>query len=75
MQAIERQPWSGSNSTATNSEKAKAASESKGRIRGFGGPKKRSVVQSQRQEEGGWRLGMEGKRSKEPMGRSGRRHC
>ena len=43
VQAIERQPWSGSNSTETNNEKAKAASEGKGCIRGFGGPKNGSV--------------------------------
>jgi hypothetical protein len=35
---------------------------------GSEGPKKRSVAQSPGREEGGWRLRMEGKRSKEPMG-------
>jgi hypothetical protein len=37
-------------------KKQKAASEGKGRIRGFGGPKNGSVVKSPDQEEGGWRL-------------------
>ena len=44
VQAIECQPWSGSNSKETNSEKAKAASEGKGRIRGFGGRKKEKCL-------------------------------
>jgi hypothetical protein len=53
----------------TNSEKAKAASECKGgnsRVRRGSG----CIEQAQAGEEGGWRLGMEGKRSKEPMGQS-----
>jgi hypothetical protein len=52
VQAIECQPWSGSNSIETNSEKAKAASEGKGRIQGFGGRKKESVCSEPRPGRG-----------------------
>jgi hypothetical protein len=52
VQAIERQPWSGSNSTETNSEKAEAASEGEGRIRGFGGAKEEECCSEPRPGRG-----------------------
>jgi hypothetical protein len=58
-------------------KKQKAASEGKGRIRGFGGPKKGSVVKSPKDRVvGGWRLRIEKGRGRRSLwGRASEGSC